>query len=104
MSFDLTVARLVELREEGDTEACFRVRWRGPKHRREYQLDIVRGDGVIERGIWPAPIGGQSTLVDVLTESEALAPSDALEGKAEPFEELVRLFRERQARRKSTGP
>lgn len=50
-------------------------------------------------------LGGALTLEDIhLSEAEAVAFCEALQVKREPAAELVRLFADRHARRKPTGP
>lgn len=55
------LGRMVELRKAG-AAARFRVTWRDYAGRREYRLEIRRGDGVIERPIVPFPLGGGQSV------------------------------------------
>lgn len=53
------LGRMIELRKAGE-KARFRITWRVRGGTRTYRLEIRRESGVIERPIWPLPIGGES--------------------------------------------
>lgn len=61
--------RFIELRKMGERPR-FRVTCRVVDGVREYRLEIRKDDGIVERPIWPLPIGGES--FDVTAKEEGV--------------------------------
>lgn len=66
--------RMVALRKAGE-EAWFRISWVTHSGRRVYRLEIRRASGVIERPLWPNPVGSKQ-CVEETRPSERTASAD----------------------------
>lgn len=62
-SDDWAVSRMVELRQAGEP-ARFRIQWVDRGGKRLYRVEIQRVDGVIERPLYPLPLGTKSAVME----------------------------------------